>query len=162
MDLRCSSLSWCSSPFNPRKGSINNLYRFFVALSVAYCRFSIFVIRTKIRFDAEKPWCSMGYFRRNFSNSNWTGRWRKLWDEFNPNLYRLVAELRGFDSSMKPFSVCGKFPLMAHRDTINGRKTFIRGTLDCCISIHWQDTRRLMLNRKKSNKHGKGSRTKFN
>jgi hypothetical protein len=55
----------------------------------------------------------------------------KTWDEFNPNLYTLTATLRGANRSvsfgMREISTQGTQFL------INGRKTFIRGTLECCI-----------------------------
>jgi hypothetical protein len=63
----------------------------------------------------------------------------KLWDEFSPALYRLWAELRGqadgvdvlhekrVTFGLREFSTDGT------QFMINGRKTFIRGTLECCI-----------------------------
>ncbi len=61
----------------------------------------------------------------------------QLWDEFNPNLYQLKAMLAGQENGlsdslsttfgMRSFAVNGK-----HIE-INGRPTFLRGTLECAI-----------------------------
>ena len=59
-----------------------------------------------------------------------------LWDEFQPALYRLTATLR---QSGRPLGV--KQVSFGLRDVttsgtqfmVNGRKTFLRGTLECCI-----------------------------
>lgn len=59
-----------------------------------------------------------------------------LWDEFNPALYTLTATLLGADGSRGTQSVpFGLRDIAADgtQFTMNGRKTFIRGTLDCCI-----------------------------
>ncbi|MGC8887023.1 MAG: discoidin domain-containing protein [Verrucomicrobiia bacterium] len=58
----------------------------------------------------------------------------QLWDEFNPSLYRLVAKIRGYDDS-KTHTIFGLREIASDgtQFVINGRKTFIRGTLDCCI-----------------------------
>jgi hypothetical protein len=55
----------------------------------------------------------------------------ETWDEFHPVLYTLTANLKGASRSVR-------FGLreLSTRGTqffINGRKTFIRGTLECCI-----------------------------
>lgn len=60
----------------------------------------------------------------------------KLWDEFDPALYNADAWLEGQQTPLE-----GKVALFGFRElgtkgtqiTINGRKTFIRGTLECCI-----------------------------
>ncbi len=58
-----------------------------------------------------------------------------LWDEFHPALYRLSVQIKG-DSfvdekfvsfGMREFETKGKYFI------INGRPTFLRGTLECCI-----------------------------
>jgi len=61
------------------------------------------------------------------------------WDEFTPHLYRLGIQLVGQDNSetshdsrvvtfgLREISTEGS------QFTVNGRKTFIRGTLECCI-----------------------------
>lgn len=57
------------------------------------------------------------------------------WDEFNPALYRLKAELKSgkkeeikqVQFGMREFKIDGKWFY------INGRKTILRGTVDCCI-----------------------------
>jgi len=60
----------------------------------------------------------------------------KLWDEFSPNLLTLsvtiesddgITDTREFRTGMREFKADGT------QFAINGRKTFIRGTLDCCI-----------------------------
>ena len=63
----------------------------------------------------------------------------RLWDEFDPDLYRLDVDLAAsagentfkdstsVDFGMREFGVDGT------QFTINGRKTFLRGTLECCI-----------------------------
>ncbi len=60
-----------------------------------------------------------------------------LWDEFQPHLYkmqvnltgnsRLLADSRDIQFGMREFKTQGT------NFTINGRKTFLRGTLECCI-----------------------------
>jgi hypothetical protein len=65
------------------------------------------------------------------------GRRMKLWSEFHPDLYKLYVTLkendgkiintREVDFGMREFKTEGT------RFTINGRQTFLRGTLECCI-----------------------------
>ncbi len=63
------------------------------------------------------------------------GRDVRLWDEFSPNVYTLrvsvqAGEVRGsksVDFGMRQLGVEGT------QFTINGRKVFVRGTLECCI-----------------------------
>ena len=58
-----------------------------------------------------------------------------LWDEFSPNVYRMTASIEGanytdgktVDFGMREVATSGT------HFTINGRKTFLRGTLECCI-----------------------------
>ncbi len=63
----------------------------------------------------------------------------EFWDEFTPDLRTLTAELRGEIDGRPVKSECiVSYGLRgASADgtqiTINGRKTFIRGTLECCI-----------------------------
>ena len=62
-----------------------------------------------------------------------------LWDEFNPNLYEL--SLRLSPAGGKPGSASERKITFGLREIatadrgflINGRKTFLRGTLECCI-----------------------------
>ena len=62
----------------------------------------------------------------------------QLWDEFSPALYRLAvaleldtpAKLR--DTRTAPFGM-RDFRAEKTQFTINGRKVFLRGTLECCI-----------------------------
>jgi len=58
-----------------------------------------------------------------------------LWDEFSPNIYQMSASIKGeslsdnktVDFGMRQIATEGT------QFTINGRKTFLRGTLECCI-----------------------------
>ena len=69
--------------------------------------------------------------RMNFS----LGEETLLWDEFNPNVYELTAEIktknihdrRTIDFGFREFKVDGT------RFSINGRPVFLRGTLECAI-----------------------------
>lgn len=63
----------------------------------------------------------------------------QTWDEFSPALYRMKTEIRG-EASGKVFedeksTVFGLREISTDgtQFTINGRKTFFRGTLECCI-----------------------------
>jgi hypothetical protein len=57
-----------------------------------------------------------------------------LWDEFEPNLYRLTASIETADGTderqtrfgMRQFTIEGKWFY------VNGRKTMLRGTVECC------------------------------
>lgn len=55
----------------------------------------------------------------------------KLWDEFSPSLYRIVGSSSGcsreIEFGFRDFAIEGT------QFTINGRRTFLRGVLDCCI-----------------------------
>ncbi len=58
-----------------------------------------------------------------------------LWDEYSPNLYRLDLKLTG-DGLQAEKAVTFGMRELGIRDkqfTINGRKIFLRGTLECCI-----------------------------
>ena len=58
-----------------------------------------------------------------------------LWDEFSPNVYQMTVTIttteysdsKTVDFGMRQFAAEGT------QFTINGRKTFLRGTLECCI-----------------------------
>lgn len=59
----------------------------------------------------------------------------RLWNEFSPNLYRIDATLKTPTESHSLAETFG-FREVGTKDgriTINGRKTFLRGTLECCI-----------------------------
>ncbi len=60
-----------------------------------------------------------------------------LWDEFTPNLYELAAHFRArdgrFTDSRKTAFGMRQVGVEGTQFTINGRKTFLRGTLECCI-----------------------------
>ena len=59
----------------------------------------------------------------------------QFWDEFNPNVYELIAEIKtkkitdrqNVDFGFRDFEIDGT------RFTINGRPVFLRGTLECTI-----------------------------
>lgn len=55
----------------------------------------------------------------------------KLWDEFAPNLQELTVRV-GDDQRTVPFGL-REISTDGTQFTINGRKTFLRGTLECCI-----------------------------
>ncbi|MBE9517931.1 MAG: beta-galactosidase, partial [Bacteroidetes bacterium] len=58
-----------------------------------------------------------------------------LWDEFNPNLYRMDLELKsgeGNDVKQVQFGM-REFKTEGLRFNINGRPLFLRGTLECAI-----------------------------
>lgn len=56
----------------------------------------------------------------------------RLWDEFQPNLYQLTATSETGDHRQTTFGL-REISTQGTQFTINGRKTFIRGTLECCI-----------------------------
>ncbi|MBN1844627.1 MAG: discoidin domain-containing protein [Sedimentisphaerales bacterium] len=58
-----------------------------------------------------------------------------LWDEFSPNLYRLTATVEGLNCTDTRSTIFGlrKFTTEGTHFAVNGRKTFLRGTLECCI-----------------------------
>ena len=58
-----------------------------------------------------------------------------LWDEFSPNLYRLTVgiEGEGFDDGKMIVFGMREFGTEGTQFSINGRKTLLRGTLECCI-----------------------------
>ncbi|AQT69150.1 Beta-galactosidase [Anaerohalosphaera lusitana] len=58
-----------------------------------------------------------------------------LWDEFSPNLYKMVTQIEGEDFSDSQDDTFGMREVTADQTqiAINGRKTFLRGTLECCI-----------------------------
>jgi hypothetical protein len=59
----------------------------------------------------------------------------QVWDEFNPNLYRLtVSVAAGNFTNQKTVSFgMREFKSEGTQFTINGRKTYLRGTLECAI-----------------------------
>ncbi|HRP32010.1 MAG TPA: glycoside hydrolase family 2 TIM barrel-domain containing protein [Agriterribacter sp.] len=58
-----------------------------------------------------------------------------LWDEFNPNLYSLEVQLKnGKETDVRTVSFgMREFAAKGTQFTINGRLTFLRGTLECAI-----------------------------
>ena len=61
----------------------------------------------------------------------------KLWDEFNPNVYRLSVEIEQSENKLADsFSTTfglRSFAVNESRIEINGRPVFLRGTLECAI-----------------------------
>lgn len=55
----------------------------------------------------------------------------QLWDEFNPALYELKATFAG-ETKTALFGL-REFRAEGTQFSINGKKTFLRGTLDCCV-----------------------------
>ena len=57
------------------------------------------------------------------------------WDEFNPNLYEAVAELNTGNNNDSKTTVFGMRKITNENALlqINGRRFFLRGTLECCI-----------------------------
>ena len=75
-------------------------------------------------------WTSQG---GSFETEIVLGESAKLWDEFSPNLYQLKASIRGYDTTNSVMFGLREVGTEGTQFTINGVKTFIRGTLDCCI-----------------------------
>ena len=73
-----------------------------------------------------------GRFEADLSLETTSSSWSE-WNEFRPVLYALGVSLNG-ETSKKPV-VFGfrEISTDGTQFTINGQKTFIRGTLDCCI-----------------------------
>ncbi len=59
----------------------------------------------------------------------------RIWDEFNPNLYTLKTELKAGGSSDEYVTTFGmrQIAVEGSRIMLNGRRIFMRGTLECCI-----------------------------
>lgn len=60
----------------------------------------------------------------------------KLWDEFSPTLYDLDTKLEANGNAIDASSTTFGMREIAVRDKrieVNGRKIFVRGTLECCI-----------------------------
>ena len=56
----------------------------------------------------------------------------KLWDEWNPNLYRLIITVDGYDKQEIDFGICD-FRNVGTQFNVNGGKTFLRGKHDACV-----------------------------
>jgi hypothetical protein len=58
-----------------------------------------------------------------------------LWDEFNPNLYTLTAEIKGkgFQSTKTETFGMRSLTNKNAKIQVNGHPVFLRGTLECCI-----------------------------
>ena len=56
----------------------------------------------------------------------------KLWDEWNPCLYRLIVSIKDNDMQEMDFGLCD-FRNTGTQFTVNGQKTFLRGKHDACV-----------------------------
>ena len=56
----------------------------------------------------------------------------KLWDEFHPHTYRLIARLSNGNAVEKVFGIVD-FKADGTQFTVNGEKTFLRGKHDACV-----------------------------
>jgi hypothetical protein len=61
----------------------------------------------------------------------------KEWSEFTPSMYRLIVNLKGHhgdlaDQALQEFGM-REFRTDGTNFSINGKKTFLRGTVECCI-----------------------------
>jgi hypothetical protein len=113
-------------------------------------------VKTLVHSDKKQPiWLALGVYERGSSklvqkivlkSSGFTGEKTfetvmsmpnaKLWDEFSPNLYELRAALASKDNGFDTFDTTFGLRDLAVRNKrieVNGRKIFIRGTLECCI-----------------------------
>jgi hypothetical protein len=82
-----------------------------------------------VRKEWEAAWdAGGGSFETEFA----LGANAKLWDEFSPNLYTLRARLNDDGEREATFGL-REIATDGTQFTINGRKTFFRGTLECCI-----------------------------
>ncbi len=63
------------------------------------------------------------------------GKSAKLWDEHNPNLYYVKATVTSGNETTETTSVFGlrEFKANGTQFSINGKPTFLRGTLECCV-----------------------------
>ncbi len=59
----------------------------------------------------------------------------QAWDEFNPNLYSLKTQLKTKSDSNEHDTIFGmrQITTEGNRILLNGRRVFMRGTLECCI-----------------------------
>ncbi len=59
----------------------------------------------------------------------------RTWDEFNPNLYTLKTQLKAGKASDEQVTTFGmrQIALDGSRIMLNGKRVFMRGTLECCI-----------------------------
>ncbi len=57
-----------------------------------------------------------------------------LWDEFNPNLYAVNLSIENIDNTeITEIFGMREITIQGRRFSLNGRKIFLRGTLECCI-----------------------------
>jgi hypothetical protein len=57
----------------------------------------------------------------------------QLWDEFHPALHELTVEVPGLIAPKRVTFGLRNVSVVDKRITVNGRKVFLRGTLECCI-----------------------------
>lgn len=82
----------------------------------------------QIKFDCESPVTPLDV-------SLPLGNDACLWDEFGPNLYQLTATIegKGFASDRTVTFGMRELTVNDRQILVNGRKTFLRGTLECAI-----------------------------
>ena len=82
-------------------------------------------------YKIDVSWNAQG----GFFNTEWpiTDNSVKPWDEFNPSLYELDARLDGSRELKKAIFGFREIDTQKTEFVINGKKTFFRGTLECCI-----------------------------
>ncbi|HEY1683442.1 MAG TPA: hypothetical protein VGG19_01650 [Tepidisphaeraceae bacterium] len=83
----------------------------------------------KVKQNLDVRWDARGgTFQTNIA----LGKDAKTWDEFSPDLYALTADLSTGDHREATFGL-REIATRGTQFTINGRLTFMRGTLECCI-----------------------------
>ena len=102
-------------------------------------RLSVRVTDREKTIRREETEVTVGPDGKDFEMECDLGNQAQLWDEFDPDLYRMHVELQVTTGSkefhdqqsltfgLRDFGVDGT------QFTVNGRRTFLRGTLECCI-----------------------------
>lgn len=111
-------------------------------------------LRGSVRFAVRERSTATSHASAPIASTRWEGELRdrdtvvtvelplgndvKLWDEFSPALYELTASLSSEQAATARHekTVCfgmREFGTQGTQFTINGRPTFLRGTLECCI-----------------------------
>ncbi|MFC2090250.1 sugar-binding domain-containing protein [Bacteroidota bacterium] len=86
-------------------------------------------------FDRETAQIKLTPGRNEINLEYLMGEWARLWDEFDPALYRLVLEMTCDDEESVYDELFGLREIRseAGKLTLNGRQLFLRGTLECAI-----------------------------
>jgi Glycosyl hydrolases family 2, sugar binding domain/Glycosyl hydrolases family 2, TIM barrel domain len=88
----------------------------------------IFYVNGKLLQSEEVCWTAAG---GSFRSEIKLGDDAPLWDEFHPALFNLTAKL-GADERSTTFGL-REITTQDTQFLVNGRKTFFRGTLECCV-----------------------------